>query len=227
MRRLRPTEEVPVPTQPTPTAGPAPVRTLRELERAVQGCTACDLHRERSTPVVGQGTDAARVMLVGSVPRRHEDLQGKPFAGATGNVLDNVLGEAGLTPEECYRTTLVKCRPKDDGPAPAASVDACSQHIDAQIALVAPEVIVSLGTFATSVLLRRQVPVERVAGYRLDIRGGITLIPTYHPVDVVRGVPQAAASMRRDLAAARAVLDGRLSTGAEAIAELRARQASR
>jgi uracil-DNA glycosylase len=216
-----------VPTQPTPAPdAPAPVRTLRELERAVRGCTACGLHQDRGTPVVGQGTEEARVMLVGSVPRRHEDLQGKPFAGATGNVLDNVLGEAGLTPEECYRTTLVKCRPKDDGPAPAASVDACSTHIDAQIALVSPEVIVSLGTFATSVLLRRQVPVERVAGYRLDIRGGITLIPTYHPVDVVRGVPQAAASMRRDLAAARAVLDGRLSTGAEAVAELRSRMAT-
>lgn len=203
-----------------------PVLTMRELERAVHGCTSCALHQHRVTPVVGQGTEEARVLLVGSVPRRHEDLQGKPFAGATGNVLDNVLGEVGLTPEECYRTTIVKCRPRDDEPAPAASVEACSTHLDAQIRLIEPEVIVSLGTFTTSVLLRRQVPIERVAGYRLDIRGGITLIPTYHPVDVVRGVPQAAASMRRDLAAARAVLDGRLSTGAEAVAELRSRMAT-
>lgn len=204
----------------------APVRSLRELERSVRGCTACELHEHRQTAVVGQGTTAARLMLIGSVPRRHEDLQGKPFAGATGNVLDNLLGEVGLTPDECYRTTLVKCRPADDGPAPAVSVEACSAHLDAQLRLVAPEVVVALGTFATSVLLRRQVPVERVAGYRLDIRDGITLIPTYHPVDVVRGVPQAAASMRRDLAAGRAVLDGRLSTGAEAVAELRSRMAT-
>jgi uracil-DNA glycosylase len=207
-----------------PASAPAlPVKTLRELERAVRTCTSCDLHEDRVTPVVGQGTEAARVMLVGSVPRRHEDLQGKPFAGATGNVLDNLLGEVGLTPQECYRTTVVKCRPCDDGPAPAASVEACSTHLDAQIRLVEPEIIVSLGTFTTSVLLRRKVSIERVAGYRLDIRDGITLIPTYHPVDVVRGVPQAAASMRRDLAAARAVLDGRLSSGAEAVAELRSR----
>lgn len=203
-----------------------PVRTLRELDRAVRSCTSCGLHKDRGTPVVGQGTDAARVMLVGSVPRRHEDLQGKPFAGATGNVLDNLLGEVGLTPEECYRTTVVKCRPRDDEPAPAASVEACSTHLDAQVRLVDPEIIVSLGTFTTRVLLRREVSIERVAGYRLDIRDGITLIPTYHPVDVVRGVPQAAASMRRDLAAARAVLDGRLSSGAEAVAELRSRMHS-
>jgi uracil-DNA glycosylase len=216
-----------VPTSSPSTTAPAePVRTLRELERAVHACTACDLHRDRGTPVVGQGGETARVMLVGSVPRRHEDLQGKPFAGATGNVLDNLLGEVGLTAEECYRTTIVKCRPADDEPAPAASVEACSTHLDAQIRLVEPEVIVSLGTFTTSVLLRRHVPIERVAGYRLDIRDGITLIPTYHPVDVVRGVPQAAATMRRDLAAVRAVLDGRLSTGAEAVAELRARMST-
>jgi uracil-DNA glycosylase len=214
---------VPTSSSPMPDSR---VRNLRELERAVHACAACELHAHRETPVVGQGTDAARVMLVGSVPRRHEDLQGKPFAGATGNVLDNLLGEVGLTPEECYRTTIVKCRPKDDGPAPMASVEACSAHLDAQIRLVEPEVIVALGTFTTSVLLRRQVPVERVAGYRLDIRDGITLIPTYHPVDVVRGVPRAAASLRRDLAAARAVLDGRLSTGAEAVAELRSRMAT-
>ncbi len=214
-------------TSSAPASAPTePVRTLRELERAVRSCTSCDLHQDRGTPVVGQGTEAARVMLVGSVPRRHEDLQGKPFAGATGNVLDNLLGEVGLTPEECYRTTVVKCRPRDDEPAPMASVEACSTHLDAQIRLIEPEIIVSLGTFTTSVLLRRQVSVERVAGYRLDIRNGITLIPTYHPVDVVRGVPQAAAAMRRDLAAARAVLDGRLSTGAQAVAELRARMSS-
>lgn len=214
-------------TSSAPASAPSgPVKTLRELERAVRSCTSCDLHRDRETPVVGQGTEAARVMLVGSVPRRHEDLQGKPFAGATGNVLDNLLGEAGLTPEECYRTTVVKCRPRDDQPAPMASVEACSTHLDAQIRLVEPEIIVSLGTFTTCVLLHRRVSIERVAGYRLDIRNGITLIPTYHPVDVVRGVPQAAAAMRRDLAAARAVLDGRLSSGAEAVAELRSRMAA-
>jgi uracil-DNA glycosylase len=201
-------------------------RIVRELERSVRGCTACGLHRERGTPVVGEGPLAARLMIVGSKPRRHEDLQGRPFAGATGNVLDHALSAAGLDRDDVYLTTLVKCRPVDDRTPSRAEVAACSLHLREQLRLVAPEVIVALGAFATSVLLGRSVPLARVAGYRLDVFQGVTLVPTYHPADAVRGVPQAAAALRRDLTVAKAVLDGRLPTGAETLAELRARQAS-
>jgi uracil-DNA glycosylase len=200
-------------------------RIVRELERAVRGCTACGLARERTTPVVGEGPLDARMMIVGSKPRRHEDLQGKPFAGATGNVLDHALSAAGLTRDDVYLTTIVKCRPDDDRTPTRAEVAACSLHFRSQLAAVGPEVIVGLGAFTTSVLLGRPVPIERVAGYRLDVFQGVTLVPTYHPADAVRGVPQAAAALRRDLTAAKAVLDGRLPTGAETLAELRARQA--
>jgi uracil-DNA glycosylase len=200
-------------------------RIVRELERAVRGCTACGLYRERSTPVVGEGPLDARMMIVGSKPRRHEDLQGKPFAGATGNVLDHALTAAGLSRDDVYLTTIVKCRPGDDRTPSREEVEACSTHLQQQLAAVEPEVIVGLGAFTTSVLLGRPVPIERVAGYRLDVFQGVTLVPTYHPADAVRGVPQAAAALRRDLMAAKAVLDGRLPTGAETLAELRARTA--
>jgi uracil-DNA glycosylase family 4 len=201
-------------------------RKVRELERSVRGCTACGLARERGTPVVGEGPLDARLMIVGSKPRRHEDLQGRPFAGATANVLDHALAAAGLDRDEVYLTTVVKCRPADDRAPTRAEVDACLTHLRDQLRLVAPEVIVSLGAFTTAVLLGRPVPLERVAGYRLDVFQGTTLVPTYHPMDAVRGVPQAAAALRRDLTAAKAVLDGRLPTGAETLAELRSRQAA-
>ncbi|MFA9429655.1 uracil-DNA glycosylase family protein [Egicoccus sp. AB-alg2] len=205
-------------------AAVSPARLKRELERAVRACTACELYSGRTTPVVGEGPFDARLMVVGSKPRRHEDLQGRPFAGGTGNVLDQALQVAGLDKQDVYLTTLVKCRPGDDRPATASEVEACSQHFRTQLRLVRPEVIVALGSFAASVLLRRPVSIERVAGYRLDIQG-ITLIPTYHPADAVRGVPQAAVTLRRDLTAAKAVLDGRLPTGAQTLAELRSRTA--
>jgi uracil-DNA glycosylase len=86
--------------------------------------------------------------------------------------------------------------------------------------------VVSLGTLATSVLLGRPVVLERVAGYRLDILQGVTLVPTHDPADAVRGIPQAVDAIRRDLAIAKAVLDGRMKTGAEALAELRSRLAA-
>ncbi|MFA9446153.1 uracil-DNA glycosylase family protein [Egicoccus sp. AB-alg6-2] len=206
-----------------PTAA-TPARLRRELERAIRACTACGLHGGRTTPVVGEGPFEARLMIVGSKPRRHEDLQGKPFAGGTGNVLGHAMQVAGLDSQDAYLTTLVKCRPGDDRAATPDELEACGQHFRAQLQLVRPEVIVALGSFAASVLLGRSVNIERIAGYRLDVQG-VTVIPTYHPADAVRGVPQAAGTLRRDLTAAKAVLDGRLPTGAQTMAELRARPA--
>lgn len=164
-------------------------------------------------------------MLVGVAPRRQEDLQGVPFAGASRNILDNALDEAGLGHDQVRITTVVRCRPHHDRVPSLAEVSACSSHLDAELDLVTPEVIVTFGAFATAVLYGRPVPIERIAGYRLSVRQGVTLIPTYHPVDAVRGVPQAAKALRRDLVSAKAVLDGRLRTGAQVLEDLRSRTA--
>lgn len=202
------------------------LRSVRELERAIADCASCGLHHDRTVPVLGQGPADARLMIVGSVPRRHEDLRGDPYAGATGNVLLHALDRAGVSKDEVRITMVVRCRPDEDRPPTEEEVGACSSHLLAEVELVRPEVIVALGGFATAVLLGRQVPIARVAGYRLNVFGGITLVPTYHPVDAVRGVPQAAGALLHDVAVARAVLDGRLASGAEALAELRARRAA-
>ena len=218
------TTEHPVRGRTLPVA--APLTSLRDLERRVNGCRACDLHRDRITPVVAEGPVDADLMIVGAVPGRHEDLQGRPLAGAAANVLHHALATAGVPREDVHLATTVRCRPKDDRTPSRDEVEACLPHLHAHIALVAPKVIVALGEAVTHVLLGRPVPLSRVAGYRLDVLDGITLIPTYHPVDVVRGVPQASASVTRDLAAAKAVLDGRLRTGAQTLADLRSRTAA-
>lgn len=206
-------------TDATATAVP----TSRDHARAVRSCTACSLHADRRTPVAGDGPSDARLVVVGSVPRRHEDLQGLALAGSARNVLDAALTRVGLDPAEVRVTTVVRCRPLGDRTPTAAEIRVCSSHLRSELAMVAPEVIVSLGALPTSVLLGRPVPLERVAGYRLAVLQGVTLVPTYHPMDAVRGVPQAAAALRRDLAVARAVLEGRMKTGAEALADMRSR----
>jgi uracil-DNA glycosylase len=208
------------------TAAMPPLRSLRELERRIEACRACDLHRGRGRPVVSEGPVDADLMLVGAVPRRHEDLQGRPFAGAAANVLDNALADAGLLRDQVHATSVIRCRPSDDRAPSAAEIATCLPHLHAQVALVQPRVIVALGEVASNVLLGRAVPLDRIAGYRLDILQGITLVPTYHPTDVVRGVPRAAAAMRRDLQVAKAVLDGRLRTGAQTLEDLRSRRAA-
>lgn len=204
----------------------APLTSLRDLERRVSGCRACGLHRDRSTPVVAEGPVDAELMVIGSVPGRHEDLQGKPLAGASANVLHHAFSQAGIDRAEVHLSSVVRCRPADDRRPAWDEVEACLPHLRAHIDFVAPKVLVALGEGVTRVLLGRPVSLSRVAGYRLDVLDGVTLIPTYHPSDVVRGVPQASASMVRDLATARAVLEGRLPTGAQALADARARTAA-
>lgn len=198
-----------------------PVRHVRELERRVADCRTCSLHEFRTRAVPGEGPADARLVLVGVAPRRQEDLQGRPFSGAARNVLDNALVDAELDPAEVRVTSLIRCRPPRDRTPTSQEVDACSTHLATELDLVGPEVIVSFGALATAVLYGRSMPIERVAGYRFRMRDDVTLIPTYHPVDAVRGVPQAAAALRRDLTAAKAVLDGRLRTGAQVLEDLR------
>jgi uracil-DNA glycosylase len=201
-------------------------RALRDLSRTVHDCRACALHGGRTKAVIGTGPSDARLVIVGFAPRRHEDLQGIPLAGAARNVLTNALLDVGLDPAAVRITSLVRCRPPDDRAPARAEVAPCAGHLQAELAIVAPEVVVTLGAVPTAALLGRPVPLERVAGYRLDVLQGVTLIPTYHPADAVRGVPQAGPALRRDLAVAKAVLEGRMASGAQALAELRARLAT-
>ena len=210
-----------MPTMCTP-IDPGP-RSARGHERVVKGCTACPLHESRGQPVVGDGPRDARLLIVTDVPRRHEDIHGHALAGSPRNVLDEALLYVGIDPASVRRTSAVRCRPHDDRTPTADEVATCSAHLSGELSLVSPEVIVSLGAMPTSVLLGRPVRLERVAGYRLDILGGVTLIPTFHPSEVVRGVPAAAVALRRDLAVAKAVLDGRMGSGAQARSELRSR----
>lgn len=212
--------------QRSPATGQRPPATIRELTRVVRACTACEFHASRTKPVAGIGPGDARLVVVGLAPGRHEDLQGVPFAGSVRNLLHSSLTAVGLAPDEVRFTSLVRCRPPADRAPDVEHARTCSMHLQAELRLVEPEVIVSLGAEVTAMLLGRNVPLERVAGYRLDILHGTTLVPTYHPVAAARGGGATVADLRAHLAVAKAVLDGRMGTGAQALADLRARVAA-
>jgi uracil-DNA glycosylase len=215
---------------PTPTDGNplhadlAALRPWRDLERDASGCTRCRLHTSRTKVVFGSGDTAADLMFVATAPNRHEDLQGAPLVGAAGNVLDNALREAGVHRDDCYLTHLNKCHPPDARAPSTDEIEACYPYLWEQIAHIRPRVIVTLGELPTAVLLRRRLPLDRVAGLRLDVFDGITLVPTQDPSDAVHGNATAVTQIRRDVATAKAVLDGRLATGKEALADVRARR---
>ncbi len=199
------------------------LREWGELTGAAHDCTRCDLHEGRTRVVFGDGDPDADLMIIGDAPTRQEDLQEKPFLGAGGNMLNSALGDAGLERSAVYLTTIVKCRPPQQRQPLIEEVERCSPYLLEQLAHVRPKVVVTMGEWVTQLLLRRRVPIRRVAGFRFDMYGA-TLIPTFHPSAALRGDPRAVATIRRDIHTAKAVLDGRLASGAEAVSEYLARQ---
>lgn len=185
------------------------LRPWDELVAAAAVCTRCALHETRSRVVFGDGDPGADLVFVGDAPGRHEELTGKPFEGAAGNLLDNLLLDNDLDRREVYVMNLVKCRPPDRRKPTDEEIDACFPYLREQFAHVQPRVVVALGERVTSLLLGRHAPIAKIAGFRLP-RAGATLIPTYHPAEALRGSPAAMAALKRDVRTAKGVLDGRV-----------------
>ncbi|MDX1659891.1 MAG: uracil-DNA glycosylase [Nitriliruptorales bacterium] len=198
-------------------------RSWKELTGDAEGCTRCALSESRTQVVFGEGDEDADLLLLGDAPSRHDDLQGVPFAGGAGNVLKNAMKDVGIDPESTYITTVVKCLPPASRDPEDEEIEACAPYLLEQIAHVRPQVIVTLGPTATKLMLGKNAPYNRLLGLRLDLFDGVTLIPTFHPIEALRGHSQAVPSLLRDLRTAKGVLDGELATGADAMADLRAR----
>ena len=212
------------PAHPAPlTLEPPARRSWADLERDALACVGCRLAEGRTSVVFGDGDPHADLVFVGEAPGRHEDLQGKPFVGAAGNLLASLLTDNGLTREQVYIANVIKCRPPGNRDPQQDEVDACSPFLMEQIESIRPKVIVTLGNFATRLLLKKNVPISKVAGYRFDILDA-TLVPTFHPAAALRGNPQAMAALRRDVRTAVGVVAGRVATARDALAEMRARR---
>lgn len=187
----------------------ATLRPWTDVVAAAAVCTLCVLHETRSRVVFGDGDPGADLVFVGDAPGRHEELTGKPFEGAIGNLLDNLLLDNDLRRQDIYVLNLVKCRPPDQREPTEEEVDTCFPYVREQLAHIRPRVVVALGERVTSVLLGRHAPIAKIAGYRIP-RAGATLIPTYHLADALHGSPSAMAALKRDVRTAKGVLDGRV-----------------
>ena len=121
--------------------------SMEQVASEVRVCVLCELSRSRTHAVPGEGNHKARVMLIGEGPGWHEDQQGKPFVGASGKFLTELLGHAGLEREDVFITNVVKCRPPGNRDPLPDEIEACSGYLDRQIRMVDPDVIVTLGRF--------------------------------------------------------------------------------
>ncbi len=153
---------------------------LEQVAAEAATCTRCDLHRSRTQVVFGQGDPHADLMFVGEAPGFHEDRQGLPFVGPSGQLLNRLLGDIGLRREDVYICNVVQSRPPRNRDPQPEEIAACRPWLDAQIRLVDPKVVVTLGNFAAKTLLETTTGITRLRGRSFPFQGRV-LLPTFHP----------------------------------------------
>ena len=183
---------------------PTPIAVLTDEAR---GCTRCKLSDlGRTQVVVGMGDPSSDLMFVGEGPGAEEDRQGLPFVGRSGRLLDQLmLEELGVTRDRVYITNVVKCRPPDNRDPEPDEIASCNPWLEQQLELVDPAVIVTLGKFASQLLLDTKETITRIRGRSYPF-GDRVLVPTVHPAYVLRGGGGPMAQMRADLIRAKQAL---------------------
>jgi uracil-DNA glycosylase len=162
---------------------------LVALYREASGCVRCPLHEGRTNVVFGNGNADADLMFVGEAPGHHEDLQGLPFVGRAGRLLDELLGEIGLSRTDVFVCNTLKCRPPGNRDPQPDEIDTCKPYLNRQIELIEPKVICTLGNFASKLLTRSNRGITSVHGRpQVHELGGRTVrvYPLYHPAAALR-----------------------------------------
>ncbi len=174
---------------------------FQKLAETIRACRACPLGRARRNAVPGEGSLAADVVFVGEGPGLDEDRLGRPFVGRAGQLLDRILASIGLSRDTVYIANMVKCHPMKDPDSPDSrgndrppspdEMEACRGYIEAQLRLIAPRFIVTLGGVASKALLREETPISKLRGrwreFSLEgLAAPIRLLPTYHPAALLR-----------------------------------------
>ncbi len=202
------------------------VTELSELRARASSCQDCRLASGRTTVVFGEGSPSATLMVIGEGPGRDEDLQGRPFVGRSGRLLDRLLAEeAGLERDAVYIANVVKCRPPENRDPKPDEIEACRPYLDAQVALISPKVVITLGNFASKTLLRSELGITRLRGRVYPWPSGedtsgdpsglgsTVVVPTFHPAAALRGGGEVLAAMRADFVRARRSLEGVPASG--------------
>jgi DNA polymerase len=188
---------------------------LAGIAKVASTCTLCRLAGGRKNVVFGMGNPAADLMFVGEGPGEQEDLQGLPFVGRSGQLLDRlVLEEMGLTRQDFYIANTVKCRPPGNRDPLPDEIEACWPYLEKQLELINPRVVVTLGNFATKSLLATAEGISRLRGRVYPYRGA-QLVPTFHPSAALRGGGQVVAQIRADLVRAKEALGAAQPGGAQ------------
>jgi DNA polymerase len=183
---------------------------LREAAGEAAGCVRCPLAGDRTQVVFGEGNPDADLVLVGEAPGFHEDRDGRPFAGRARELLDRLFAAAGLSLDDAYVATVLKCRPPGNRDPLPVEVAACEPYLYRQLELIRPTVVATLGSFATTLLSGRALGITRVHGEEQTVTLGsrtVTLLPLYHPAAALY-TPTMLEVLERDVARLPSLLAG-------------------
>ncbi|MBC7263858.1 MAG: uracil-DNA glycosylase [Chloroflexi bacterium] len=152
---------------------------LNDLYAEIAACQKCGLAKGRTHTVPGEGPKNATLMFIGEAPGFHEDRQGRPFVGAAGEFLEELLSSIGLRREEVYICNVIKCRPPNNRDPLFTEIEACRPYLDRQIELINPRVIITLGRFSMARFFP-QSNISKIHGQPKKV-GNRVIIPVYHP----------------------------------------------
>ncbi len=164
---------------------PPPQDSLLRITAELQGCTRCKLCEKRKTIVIGEGNPSAELVFIGEGPGEQEDLQGRPFVGKAGQLLDRMIEAMGLDRQKVYIANVVKCRPPGNRNPEPDEIMACSPFLYRQIEVVQPKIIVALGKFAAQTLLNTTEGITSLRGKFYPYRS-TKIMPIFHPAYLLR-----------------------------------------
>lgn len=203
-------ESAPAPGAAKPVPGPedaAPGVQLAEVRDYIgQLCTRCKLGGlGRTQTVFGVGNPQAELMFIGEAPGADEDTKGQPFVGRAGQLLTKIIEAIDIKRDDVYIANVIKCRPPGNRAPEPDEIATCEPFLFQQIDIIRPKVIVALGTHAAHALLKTDVPISRLRGHVHMFRGGIKLVPTFHPAFLLRS-PDRKRDVWEDMKKVRALL---------------------
>lgn len=159
---------------------------LDEIHKEVKSCHLCPLANNRTHTVFGEGNPDAILMFIGEGPGEEEDRTGRPFVGRAGKLLTQILQSVKITREEVFIANMVKCRPPGNRNPESQEIDACFPYLEAQIAIINPTFLITLGSVPTSYLLNTKEPISKIRGIWQEWRGGKKIFPMFHPSFLLR-----------------------------------------
>lgn len=175
-----------------------------ELCRVVAACDRCAISRTRKQAVFGVGDLNSPLMFIGEAPGADEDLQGEPFVGRSGQLLTKLIEKMGLSREQVYIGNVVKCRPPDNRDPTPEELKNCREYLEAQLALIEPQVVVTLGRFSLEFMLGPGQKISQIHGKIIRMHDRIVM-PMYHPAYALRN-PAGKDQMIEDFSKLRALL---------------------